>query len=594
MPADDGGASTDDPSLPSAPRDHRARWWTAVARAPLALHALALAVLLSGVAALVGTDASFSGDEGAAIIQAQHLAAGEGWLLPYPLARVDPSGEHVLVALSALGDDGYAPYAKHPTYAVVLAGADRVGGAAAMVAVSIVGAVLAALAAALLARRHRHALGAPALWIAGVATPLLFDSQAVLAHAPGAAAAGLATVALVSLRTPGRSRAAAAGLAAASVAAVGVLAALRTEGTIYAIALGAVGCAIGWRERRAVLGATGAVVGLVGVGVLVVDRMLLSGIIGSSAIAAVAPTAGEDELVAGRLRALVRTFLSPGSTWSSTSQLAVLALVGAALVGAAAVRSGRFSSSLWAASVALAGVGAIGVLAAPEPDLVEGLFTASPVLLAGLLVLDRPTLRAPTVAPLAATAALFTVGVLLTQYERGGAAEWGARFLAIELPLLAALATIGFDRVRPVVPAARRSATVAVLAAVALTSAVASTRALDHYKTNARDWVRVTSDAVAAVAPSPLDTGEDGPVVVTTWLSLGRMMWAAPELPAGLYVDAEDLPATLDDLAAAGVGEVVLALPGGRDELELVDSQVEVLEGFPAEDGPVWVVRLLP
>jgi hypothetical protein len=566
------------PALPAA-----VGW---VLGAPILVHALLLASLLSGVALLLGADASFSGDEGAAIIQAQHLAEGDGWLLPYELRSIDPSSERLFIALSELGPDGYAPYAKHPTYPLLLAGADRVGGAPAMVALSIAGAVAAAAAAAGLARRYHSVAAVPAFWAAGLATPLLFDSQAVLAHTLGAAAGGAATLAVVHLRERWR-----AVTAVAAVVAVALLAGLRTEGTLFALALGGVCVVIGWRDRRPPFAVVGVVLAGLGVAVLAVDRTVLGRITDGGAVFA-SPTAGEDDLFGGRARALVRTFLSPGSSWGTTSQLAVLALVGAAIVAAVAIRRRDPSRPLWTATVVLAGVGALGVLLAPQPDLIEGLFTTSPLLLAGLLLLDGDALRDRALSLPAATAALFTAGVLVTQYERGGAAEWGARFLAIELPILAALATIGFLRAAPRVPPELRRPSVVVLCVVALVSAAASVRALDHYKENARGWIEVTADAAASIEPTALDTGGVRPVVVSTWLSLGRMLWPLDDPPAGLYVTPDDLPLALDDLRSAGVEEVVLALPGGAEELALVEDRVELLDGFPTDAGPVWTVRL--
>lgn len=84
--------------------------------APIVLHAFALVLVLVAAALVLGTGASFSGDEGGAIIQAQHVADGEDWLLPYEIRSVDPDGVRLSIQLSEIGPEGSAPYAQHPLW----------------------------------------------------------------------------------------------------------------------------------------------------------------------------------------------------------------------------------------------------------------------------------------------------------------------------------------------------------------------------------------------------------------------------------------------------------------------------------------------
>lgn len=136
---------------PEAPPGRWRRAWAL----PLRAHLAALGAVLLALLPLVGTDASFSADEGAAIVQARSLSTGGGWVVEHPLPEVDPAGRHYPLELSATGPEGTAPFAKHPLYAVLLAAADRLPA----LAVAAAGAVVVArLAEALWAR---HLLGGP-------------------------------------------------------------------------------------------------------------------------------------------------------------------------------------------------------------------------------------------------------------------------------------------------------------------------------------------------------------------------------------------------------------------------------------------------
>src|SRR4051812_11562850 len=105
--------------------------------APLAVHAAALGLLLLLLVPIVGTTSQFSADEGAAIAQAVRLEHGDGWTMPNSFPAADPDGAAFPIASSDRSGDEYAPFAKHPVYPVMLAAADRLGGRAAMMLLSI-------------------------------------------------------------------------------------------------------------------------------------------------------------------------------------------------------------------------------------------------------------------------------------------------------------------------------------------------------------------------------------------------------------------------------------------------------------------------
>src|SRR3954451_4607066 len=72
-----------------------------------------LALVLLVVTWWVATDVSYTSDEQAAVLQAQQLATGGGWLTPNPLPAVDPDGQYFYAVLSDQGAGGIAFYAKH-------------------------------------------------------------------------------------------------------------------------------------------------------------------------------------------------------------------------------------------------------------------------------------------------------------------------------------------------------------------------------------------------------------------------------------------------------------------------------------------------
>src|SRR3954465_6534237 len=117
---------------PVAPPRRRRLW-----DAPLRAHVAALAVVLLALMPLIGTGSSFSADEGAAAVQARSLSRGDGWIVAHPVPDVDPTGVNYPLELSERGPDGFAPFGKHPLYALLLAAADRAGGTSAMVLLSV-------------------------------------------------------------------------------------------------------------------------------------------------------------------------------------------------------------------------------------------------------------------------------------------------------------------------------------------------------------------------------------------------------------------------------------------------------------------------
>lgn len=452
-------------------------------------HAALLATLLVALVPLVGTGSSFSADEGAAIIQAQSLADGGGWVVEHTVPEAGEAAYPLELSEPAAG--GLAPYGKHPLYPLVLSVLDRLGGVPAMVVLSLLGTWAAAVLAALVAGE----VGAPqrpVLWLVGLGSPLLFDGFLVMGHALGAALVTGAV--LCALRRRG------AGWALGAAACLGAAVLLRTEALLVGLALAAA-LAVG---RRFALG--GGLASVAAATYLLEDRWQ-SWLTGSSIGAAPPPMLAERSgLLAGRVESFTATVLRPDSGPLSAADLGLLVAVAAAVVVALTLRR-RVPDRRLVALAAVAGLAGTVVAVAVEPArVVPGLLPAFP-----LAALALATRRGGVVAW---TAGLSVVAIAATQYTAGGTAEWGGRYFAVVVPLLAVLAL----RV-----AAGRVPTAAVGAAVAASVlvAVAAVGGLrDAHRTTA--GLLGTVDAVAAT----VDAGDGGPpVIVSPHPALPRLAW---------------------------------------------------------------------
>ena len=98
----------------------------------LVSHALALALVLVVVHLLAGPGQLTQADEGAALAQARVLADDGTWVIAHPIPAADRAGTAFPIERSErIGDSfGYVPYAKHPAYPLLLAGAVRVAASA--------------------------------------------------------------------------------------------------------------------------------------------------------------------------------------------------------------------------------------------------------------------------------------------------------------------------------------------------------------------------------------------------------------------------------------------------------------------------------
>ena len=559
-------------------------WWRRVWRLRLGVHVAALAVALVALVPVVGPNVSFSADEGAAIIQARHLARGDGWVVDHPVPEADPDGANYPLELSARGPDGTVPFAKHPLYALLLAGASRLGGVTAMVLLSVAGAVAAATVAAALAGRMGRGLARPALWAVGVGSPLLFDGYLVIAHTLGAAlTAGAVLCAVRALEDRRRwppPRAVAGVFACVATAVL-----LRTEATLFGVALALTVVVTAVVRRHPAALTTAAAAAVATAGATLVEGRWVRHLVGGPPT-----TTGSFGVTAtglsARLHGLRVTWLMPSYTGSRAHDLALLAALGLLVAAAVAARrrpTDRTGVTFLAGAAALA---AVGALATGPEQLVPGLLVALPLLPAGVLLLRRAELRSPAAALGAGTFALFGVGVLATQYPQGGSGEWGGRYFALGLPLVVPVALAGLaahkERVDRVAARAGAAALVVCTAAVSV-MAVTSLRA-SH---------RFTADLMGRIERGGEQVG-DRPVLVTTVPAIPRLAWRTFDRQRWLLAGDGDLSAVVGRLRAAGVtrfGVVTNRLPRDQARLDAAGARIVGRDGPPG--GGDWQVLVV-
>ena len=559
-------------TLVDHPRARRGAGWRRAWDLPVRAHLAALALVLLALVPLIGTGASFSADEGAAIVQARSLSGGGGWIVEHPLPEVDPDGRHYPLELSASGPDGTAPFAKHPLYALMLAAADRAGGVTAMVLLSLAGTLAAAGLAVALATRLDPVLARPTLWVVGLGSPLLLDGFLVIAHTLAAAAAAgavLCAVTALERRSPL--------LAAGVVPCVGVAVLLRNEALFLALGLA---LAAGVMARTRTLRVPALVVAVGAAGAAAVahlgENLWIARILGGEAALTAGVTGGASQAgLQGRIDGFVLTWLTPNYTDRPLVGLLLLLMVAAVVVAALGARHRPQRPGQVQVASAVAAVAAVGGLAADPRTVVPGLLVAFPLAAAGLALLGRRSLDSADARLAAGTAAVFALAVAATQYRTGGSGEWGGRYFALAVPVVVPVLLLALYRQRDVVgPAVARRAA-ACLAVCSVAMSVMAVGSISNVR-------RVTADLVAAVERAT----PEGAVVVTTYPAMPRLAW--PILDQGRWLLTT--PADLDDLVrrlrAAGVDRFTFVTRDlAHDGPQLAGLRVVSTEGRPDGRG---------
>lgn len=570
LPVDTYSVTLVDSRRVEAPVGIRSRFWARAWALPVWAHLLALGGILLLLVPVVGTG-TFLADEGAAIIQARSLEVGDGWIVEHPLPEIDSEGAWYPVINADRGENGFAPLAKHPAYPIMAAAAARLGGMAGMVVLSLAGTVAAAGLAAALARRIDPALARPTVWVVGLASPLLFDGFLVMAHTLGAAlaaAAVLAAVVAIEDRRPA--------VALLVGPAIAGLVLLRNEALLFAAALVLVTVVLALRRSYRVPTVLVAGTTLVAaLGARLVERFWLADITGGavSATAVGVPAAG-DSFLRGRFDGFMVTWLTPGYGGTGVGPVALLVMLGALGWCVLRIRSYPDQQTGILGSAAVAAAAAVVAVVAAPSNVVPGLLLAFPVLTAGMLVLRRRLFDRVGTVLAGATAALFALAVIATQYAVGGTAEWGGRYFALAVPvvvplLLAALRLEG----RSLTSSVRRG----VAGALVVCSVALSIMAVGALRANHE----AGGELVARIEAAGRATGDDRPVVITTWVGASRLAWPTFEDHRWLYVPEDEVASAVARLPGVGVHRFVVL----TTHLQAVRPQLAGLT-VVASDGP--------
>ena len=535
----------------SRPAPGRTAWF--VSR-PLWVHASVFGVLVVAFVALSHPGTGFTSDEGAAISQARLLRDDGSWYYQYPLEWMQDSTSARPLLRADAGSRGIAPYAKHPTYPMLLwlVGAGTVGG----LALSVAGTVTAAVMASLLVRRFSHDRTAAiaSLWLTGLATPLLFDAGLLLAHTLAAAAFGASAV--LGLAALGATRRRWAWLAGAVLAALAV-SMLRSEG-VLAVAGLAVGVVLVVRSRWSVVVA-GGLAGAAASAVLL-DRWLQRLIVG---VPGVVPGNTLTTGLRGRWDGFYVTWLSTSSTQRGSSGVMLWIALVAIAVAAVLRRRGRIGAVAFGSVAVLSAAAYVLQFVVQSDVLIPGLLVTAPVLWGLAWFLDASHATRDWWVALAGCG-IGGTAILATQYSIGGGVEWGGRYFAVLLPVVVAVVVSGsLGAIRRYLPpgpwrsAVVASATVAtvVLAMIALTTL-----------RQGHQWAGQLSRGVAAAAATAgVAPTVERPVVLTSNRLLPQLLYDDVDRYAWVAADATDLPGFADQLARAGVDTAVLVVPTGSD-----------------------------
>lgn len=538
-----------------------ASWASRAWARPLWMHVLLVAGVLVALAFVADRPfTAYTTDEGAYALQARALQTSGTWTHVDPAAPLDPAG--VARTRGDQGPNGQAFYTVHPLYPLLLAGVGKVLGRVGYVALSLLGTLAAAVAAALIGRRVDERLTRPCLWVVAVGSPLLFDGYTIEAHSLAAGCAGLALLAIFGFVFPAahrsRSRDALLMVAAAAMVALGIL--VRSEGLVLAaafvVAFGVLAALSAPFQRRA--GVTAAVILAVTAVARLSEGRVITALLGAGAHAETAPSVSQGGgFLSSRFEAVRATLISPQA--GGTTRLALFVVLGlaAALATGALVRVRASPRSVMAAGAIAAVAYAVWLLVGPGQE-IQGLFVAWPFFAASVLCLPPDALLPLRLRMAAGVVLVATGGILATEYADGGSLQWGGRYLAILIPL--AVPIVAYAVLLLPFPQRR-----AFLACGAVTSAVIAAMAVTSLRGSHRDSAIVFGSlrgCAALAGPSGAPTVDARPVVVSPDDFVPRFDWPDYDRYQWLSPTPKELVSFLRQLGPEGVRRFVLLKVG--------------------------------
>lgn len=550
------------------------------------VHALLLGMALGLIMPLVDNGTPAAVDEGVYATQAANLAEGS-WAAPRPLPHLDNDGSHGALIDSEIVGDEWVPYSRQPLYPILLAPWYKIAGYRGMLVLSVIGTWVASLASAGLARLLDRRLAIAALWVTGVATPLLFDSYVVLGHSVAAAAAGLVAYSLLrawGFGADGSISAPDFRWMLGCVPSAIVLVLVRSEGAVFVGSAAVAGTLlslsglpnsirIDWRRM-----ATAVLVGTIGSIAYFGNGLWSSAIVGHHI--------GTSGSVARETDPLAQTWVSILRPWGIDNRYASAAMVLMVVGVIAAPLLLRMMPGRPILAVGFVCLAAIGSLAhhLERQELVSGLIATIPIVVMGLLLLRRVDLARTPIAFLLGTSALSTAIIIWTSYGVGGTAEWGGRFYHVLLPSLVAVSLPGLHWGLTTLPTRLRWIAVASTLVTAVSISTAALRTLSEYKVFNRS-------EVDAVVEYHEDLGRGDPIIFATVQQSGltRLFWrelidGAPIVNGGSIGGLNSMLPTLNE---SGVDRISVITDVDRLTFEYVLGKARELS--PADTNE-WTI----
>lgn len=450
---------------------------------------VALFLLMAAMLPLVQNGYIALPDEGVYLAQAAALAHGS-WKTDRPITNLIKDDAPESWSFDPLGpalitNDQRVPYARHPLYSSTLGMSYRLLGQLGPLLISTIGGYVASILIGLLCRAFDPIFGVPGLLLAGLSSPLLFNSYIVSAHSWAVCLSAGLTLAIIHSLMHRRI----ASYAVVTVVSV-LLPMLRTEGVVLITAIViSLAIAVLPRVHRPRQPRTHAVIlaGLVGLGGSVGWMIDLNW---AQRIRSLAGTvyAEPGAAILGKQTELLRgAWIALLQPWGSAERATVLVPLTLALVIACLVIA-RFAPSRPAIAALLGGFAALSSVGALVTNdwKVTGLVAAWPILLFSLFGFRVRMLNDVRLGFLTTTTVVGLILLILTIYGDGGSSQWGGRLFQILLPPLIPLMLIGMENLSIHLTASQMKSGVASISVIALCFGLMSIR----YNLSSRDEMK--------------------------------------------------------------------------------------------------------
>lgn len=504
-------------------------------RTSLLGHAAAVLLLLVVGLLFIEPTGTWTSDEGAIRSQVELLATQGTWSTDRPFADLDPEEVVSPIHASTIVGDRYSPYTKLPALPTTLVLPRLMLGEWALVLPALIGTFVAAIVGALIAGTFSTRIRNLTLWVIAFGSPMFFYGYTVLGHT---IAAALGAVALLVVLRSGR-RLSIDGLAAAS--AVFAASLFRPEATAFGLAL-AVAVLLGTAsDRWRVKGLLAGVIAFSAVSGFIVNQWWARFVGGAEPVSEGQGILDGFRFVSGAFSSLILV------DFGTPLDLGVVVLMtgGAALLVLSVHREPRNERLHWVLA-AMSVAGSV-LLVFMTPVSMGGLLAATPVLVAGILLVQRSDFADSPRRMVLITAAVFVASVLVTQERGGGGAQWGGRYLMPVIPILLPLAIFFIGRLLQSIPKAVPS----VVVSLAIASLVLTMDATIVLKSGRENSANLTQSLITLA--ERVDAAEaDRPVVMSSRTQIGRHAWRTIGDIDYFLVPEEDLKVYLGRFVESG------------------------------------------